>query len=52
MLGSSAPTEAGGAPPDGADMPIFVAPVPEARLFRAPVGDDVSSLADESTVEV
>jgi hypothetical protein len=52
MLGSSAPTEAG-APPDGPDMPRFVAPEPEARLLiRAPDGDNVSGLADESTVEV
>jgi hypothetical protein len=34
-------------------MARFVGPVPEARLlFRAPVGDGVSGLADESTVEV
>ena len=52
MLGSSAPTGAG-TPPDGPDMPRFVAPEPEARLLiRAPDGDNVSSLAGESTVEV
>lgn len=51
MVGSSAPMEAG-APTDGPDMARFVAPDPDARLlFRAPVGDNVSGLADGSTEE-
>ena len=48
MLGSSAPMEAG-APIDGPDIARFVAPDPDARLFRALVGDNISGLADGST---
>jgi hypothetical protein len=51
MLGSSAPTEDGGAPegPDIAKVAVPTVPVPAARfLFRAPVGDAESCLTEAS----